>query len=128
MERLANTRFGQSVRLNGQDVGYSLYPFREGPSGIRVSQIAYTANPWQFMQSEVNARLTSGERETAAACLLQAEELYRAAKDSTPSGAQAMLFYYAFFNLVKVLLFVRKTAPFDQRIEHGLTPSDGYRA
>ena len=122
MHKRAPLSFGTPLHLAKQPVAYSPYPLRESSRGLLVNQVVYSSSPWMVVAGSLSASsIGDDEKQAGLACLRQSEELYHAAAASTPSGAQALLYYYAFFNLIKVLLYTRGIASASQRIGHGLT-------
>ena len=123
MRKFPPTRFGQPIRLSGQQVYFSFWPVVQLPNALFVDSMLWTNDPWTTIESTfVGQNDVGGDvGELQRLFLLQSREFFAAAGSASPRGAQATLYYYSFLNLAKAfVLQMESNAPFGP-LTHGLS-------
>jgi hypothetical protein len=111
-------RPGGSLELNERSVDFSLFPAVRRQRQWHQSDTIFAVSPWAVMQGAINARLSGKTRAEPSAFLRQGHDFYVAAREKV--SANPLLYYYAFLNIGKALLRVRRVKVSLDRAHHGL--------
>ncbi len=103
-------REGELVQI--ETSGFPLYFSRRKPRAI-------TADPLTLIEHLALTKLPAALRKDGLAYVEQASDFYEAARNPM-SGSKPLLYYYAFLNLMKVLLLVRE-ADIPPAARHGIS-------
>src|SRR5947209_4081138 len=106
---IPGARQGQAVK--NTPTGFPLYVTRRQPRVV-------TADVWAFFRQTASS-LPSRDREAAESFIWQAQEFFEAATHPR-MGSRPLLYYYAFLNITKAALLIRKL-PLPGQPHHGLT-------
>lgn len=123
------TRYGpgDQYQLEGEPVPFGFRPIERAGNNWRLNRLVFSGTPWAICRSVAYERISDSDlRRAALATIGHAEELFRAARASSPSGPQAMLYYYSLFCLAKVVGYVEGWFGEDKKVMHGLSAPNGY--
>jgi hypothetical protein len=110
---------GVVLELNQREVEFSFFPAVHKQRRWHVSDTIFAVSPWALMQGEIDSRrLSKLRRAEATAFLQQGHDFYVAAQERL--SANPLLYYYAFLNIGKALLCVRRITDSFDHAHHGL--------
>lgn len=115
---IASHRPGIALELTNREVDFSFFPARRSQNQWHLADTIFAVSPWAVMQGAINSRLPKTRRAEPTAFLEQAQGFYAAARDKL--AANPLLYYYAFLNVGKALLRVRRVRDSLDHAHHGL--------
>lgn len=118
MVNVAPHRSGNVLEVNQREVDFSFFPAVRRKRQWRTSDTIFAVSPWAVMQGAINDRLPKGARPEPTAFLQQGHDFYVAAREKL--SANPLLYYYAFLNVGKALLRVRRLKDSLDHAHHGL--------
>lgn len=115
-------RQGDYLTINDRRIDFSFYPVYKPKKRATMHTVMYTSNPWEVfrMKARETFSLESSDFILVNSFINQAEDYYRAAKNSSNSQTTPLLFYYSFLNLGKALVKIRKNKELDGNVSHGM--------
>jgi YaaC-like Protein len=111
-------RPGVVLELNQREVEFSFFPAVRKQRQWQVSDTIFAVSPWAVMQGTIDSGLSKRRRDEPTAFLQQGREFYVAARERL--SANPLLYYYAFLNIGKALLRVRRMTESLDQAHHGL--------
>lgn len=128
MTRPVTRRDGQTVKVLGRPLPFSIYPVARTNRRFGLHSRIFASSPWAVMTQVVENSLSCDPHDQARAFLSQAQNFYEIARDSHLSPTKPLLFYYSFLNLAKALSLVKGVESGYEKAVHGLsenTPAGG---
>jgi hypothetical protein len=115
---LPPARAGVELHINERELEFSFFPvFRQDDSWLPAETV-FAVSPWAVIGGAVREKVAKVHRPEALAFLQQAQDFYVTARERL--AANPLLYYYAFLNLAKALLRVRRFKGSLDRAHHGL--------
>ncbi len=111
-------RPGAPLEITDREIEFSFFPARRSQRRWRLADTIFAVSPWAVMQGAIDSRLPNTRRAEPTAFLQQAQDFYVAARDKL--SANPLLYYYAFLNVGKALLRVRRVTESLDHAHHGL--------
>jgi YaaC-like Protein len=123
MARSQDSLVGVPLRVDHQDVPFSLWPTVRPLRRFKLQSRIFTSDPWALMAEGIVDNCPKNSREAALAFRAQAEDFYDAAiaMGSRNPGAKPLLLYYAFLNLGKAFLLTWGHGNPNSRPQHGIS-------
>jgi hypothetical protein len=115
---VAPDRRGVALEITDREIEFSFFPARRTQRKWHLADTIFAVSPWAVMQGAIDSRLAKSRRAEPTAFLEQAQDFYVAARDKL--AANPLLYYYAFLNVGKALLRVRRVTDSLDHAHHGL--------
>jgi hypothetical protein len=123
MSQLHPARDGSVLKVNNQEISFSLWPTVRETRRFKLQPRIFTSDPWALMAEGIADICPKKSKEAAHAFRAQAEDFYDAAiaMGSRNIGAKPLLLYYAFLNLSKAYLLTWGYSNPNDRPQHGIS-------
>lgn len=125
MPKLPKPREGEQLTIKNYRVPFSFWPTRKTQTRCILNTRVFANDPWPIIASSIKEKITaiSRKKEALSYCE-QSQDFFRSAQVARASAAKPILLYYAFMNLAKAFILLKRVRPELSNAYHGLKNVD----